>query len=125
MISDRMLNSARRPMVIASCAISSVVLVIIAFAPPVNITLGAILLLVGGLSMGMSPMSTLAVDIAGRRMSGTASGLLDAHGYAYAGLQAIVFSVLLDMAGSPWTLVFLIMAGTRVLSGFMIRTVKV
>ena len=125
MISDRMLNSARRPMVIASCAISSVVLVIIAFAPPVNITLGAILLLVGGLSMGMSPMSTLAVDIAGRRMSGTASGLLDAHGYAYAGLQAIVFSVLLDMTGSPWTLVFLIMAGTRVLSGFMIRTVKV
>jgi len=125
MISDRMLNSARRPMVIASCAISSVVLVIIAFAPPVNITLGAILLLVGGLSMGMSPMSTLAVDIAGRRMSGTASGLLDAHGYAYAGLQAIVFSVLLDMSGSPWTLVFLIMAGTRVLSGFMIRTVKV
>jgi len=51
--------------------------------------------------------------------------LLDAHGYAYAGLQAIVFSVLLDMSGSPWTLVFLIMAGTRVLSGFMIRTVKV
>ena len=124
-ISDRMLNSARRPMVIASCAISAVVLVVIAFAPPVNITLGAILLLVGGLSMGMSPMSTLAVDIAGRRMSGTASGLLDAHGYAYAGLQAIVFSVFLDMAGSPWTLVFLIMAGTRVLSGFMIRTVKV
>jgi len=125
LISDRWLNSARRPMVIVSCAISAVVLVIIAFAPPVNVTLGAILLLIGGLSMGMSPMSTLAVDIAGRRMSGTASGLLDAHGYAYAGLQAIVFSVLLDMAGSPWTLVFLIMAGTRILAGFMIRGVKV
>ncbi|PKB66161.1 MAG: hypothetical protein BZY81_07965 [SAR202 cluster bacterium Io17-Chloro-G4] len=125
LISDRLLNSARRPMVIASCAISAVVLVIIAFAPPVNVTLGAILLLVGGMSMGMSPMSTLAVDIAGRRMSGTASGLLDAHGYAYAGLQAIVFSVLLDMAGSPWTLVFLIMAATRIVSALMIRTVKV
>lgn len=125
LISDRLLNSARRPMVLASCAISSVVLVIIAFAPPVNIALGAILLLIGGLSMGLSPMSALAVDIAGRRMSGTASGLLDAHGYAYAGLQAIVFSVLLDMAGSPWTLVFLIMAGTRVVSGLMIRGVKV
>ena len=125
LISDRLLNSARRPMVIASCAISAVVLVIIAFAPPVNITLGAILLLIGGLSMGLSPMSTLAVDIAGRRMSGTASGLLDAHGYAYAGLQAIVFSILLDMAGSPWTLVFLIMAGTRVVCGFMIRGGKV
>ena len=125
LISDRMLNSARRPMVIASCAISAVVLIVIAYAPPLNVTLGAILLLIGGLSMGMSPMSTLAVDIAGRRMSGTASGLLDAHGYAYAGLQAIVFSVLLDMAGSPWTLVFLVMAGTRILSGFMIRGVRV
>ena len=123
-ISDRLLNSARRPMVIASCAISSVVLVIIAFAPPVNITLGASLLLIGGLSMGMSPLAALAVDIAGRRMSGTASGLLDAHGYAYAGLQAIVFSLVLDMTGSPWTIVFLAMAGTRVLSGFMISAVR-
>ena len=123
-ISDRLLNSARRPMVIASCAISSVVLVIIAFAPPVNITLGASLLLIGGLSMGMSPLAALAVDIAGRRMSGTASGLLDAHGYAYAGLQAIVFSLVLDMTGSPWSIVFLAMAGTRILSGFMISGVR-
>ncbi len=124
-ISDRLLNSARRPMVIASCGISAVVLVIIAFAPPMNITLGAVLLLIGGLSMGMSPMSTVAVDIAGRHMSGTSSGLLDAHGYAYAGLQAIVFSVLLDMAGSPWVIVFLIMAATRILAGAMIAKVQV
>ena len=124
-ISDRLLNSARRPLVIASCAVSALVLVIIAFAPPVNITLGAVLLLIGGLAMGMSPMSTVAVDMAGRRMSGTASGLLDAHGYAYAGLQAIVFSVVLDVASSPWTIVFLAMAGTRILSGAMMAKVKV
>ena len=124
-ISDRLLNSARRPMIIASCAISAVVLVILAFAPPVNVTLGALLLLIGGLSMGMSPISTVAVDIAGRRMAGTSSGLMDAHGYAYAGLQAIVFSVVLDIAGSPWSIVFLAMAGTRVLAGFMISAVRV
>ena len=125
LISDRLLNSARRPMVIASCAISAVVLIIIAFAPPVNVTMGALLLLIGGLSMGMSPMATVAVDLAGRRMSGTSSGLLDAHGYAYAGLQAIVFSVILDATGSPWTIVFLAMAGTRIVSGIMISPVKV
>ena len=112
-------------MVIASCGISAIVLVAIAFAPPVNITIGAVLLLIGGLSMGLSPMSTVAVDIAGRRMSGTSSGLLDAHGYAYAGLQAIVFSILLDMAGSPWVIVFLIMAAARVLAGAMIAKVRV
>ena len=124
-VSDRLLHSARRPMVLFSCAASTVVLVAIAFAPPVNVTLGAALLLLGGISMGLSPMSTVAVDIAGRRMSGTSSGLLDAHGYAYAGMQAIVFSIVLDMAGSPWPIVFLAMAGTRIVSAAMIAKVKV
>ena len=124
-ISDRLLHSARRPMVMFSCTVSSLVLVAIAFAPPVNVTLGAALLLLGGISMGISPMSTVAVDIAGRRMSGTSSGLLDAHGYAYAGMQAIVFSIVLDMAGSPWPIVFLAMAGTRIVSAAMISRVKV
>ena len=124
-ISDRLLNSSRRPMVIASCAISAVALVAIALAPPSNVLLGGTLLLIGGVSMGLSPISTIAVDIAGRRMSGTAAGLLDAHGYAYAGLQAIVFSLLLDLAGSPWPLVFVAMAGTRILSAAMISKVRV
>ena len=124
-ISDRYLGSRRQPMVIFSCAVSAVVLVGIALAPPVNVTLGAVLLLVGGLSMGMSPMSTVAVDIAGRHMSGTSSGLLDAHGYAYAGAQALIFAVVLDMAGSPWPIVFVAMAATRIISGIMISAVKV
>jgi OPA family glycerol-3-phosphate transporter-like MFS transporter len=124
-ISDRYLGSRRRPMVIFSCSVSALVLIGIALAPPVNVTLGAFLLLVGGLSMGMSPMSTVAVDIAGRRMSGTASGLLDAHGYAYAGAQALIFAAVLDMAGSPWPIVFVAMAVTRVISGIMISRVRV
>ncbi|MEC9287011.1 MAG: MFS transporter [Chloroflexota bacterium] len=124
-ISDRLLHSSRRPMVLISCGISAVVLVAIALVPPTNIALGAVLLLIGGIAMGISPMSTVAIDIAGRRMSGTSSGLLDAHGYAYAGLQAIVFSVVLDMTGSPWPIVFLTMAGARVLAAAMISAVKV
>ena len=124
-ISDRYLDSRRPPMVIFSCMVSALVLVGIAMAPPVNVTLGALLLLIGGLSMGMSPMSTVAVDIAGRRMSGTASGVLDAHGYAYAGAQALIFAAVLDMAGSPWPIVFIAMAVTRVVSAAMISRVKV
>ena len=125
LISDRLLHSARRPMVIFSCLLSAGALVALAFAPPVNVTLGAALLLWGGLAMGLSPLSAVAVDIAGRRMSGTAAGLLDAHGYAYAGLQAIIFSMLLDTVGSPWPVVFLAMAGTRIISAGMIAAVKV
>ena len=124
-ISDRYLDRRRQPMVIFSCMVSALVLVGIAMAPPVNVTLGALLLLIGGLSMGMSPMSTVAVDIAGRRMSGTASGVLDAHGYAYAGAQALIFAAVLDMAGSPWPIVFIAMAVTRVVSAAMISRVKV
>ena len=124
-ISDRYLGSRRMPMVIFSCTASSIVLVAIALAPPVNITLGAFLLLLGGLSMGMSPISTIAVDIAGRHMAATSSGLLDAHGYAYAGAQALIFAAVLDMAGSPWPIVFFAMAATRVVSGLMIYRVKV
>ncbi|PKB83061.1 MAG: hypothetical protein BZY88_03060 [SAR202 cluster bacterium Io17-Chloro-G9] len=125
LISDRLLQSARRPMVIVSCLISAAALVGIALAPPVNVALGAVLLLIGGVSMGLSPISTLAIDIAGRRMSGTSAGLLDAHGYAYAGLQAIIFSLVLDMTGSPWPVVFIAMAATRLISAGMINAVRV
>ena len=125
LISDRLLHSGRVPMVVVSCVISAVVLVAIALAPPTNAVVGALLLLIGGVSMGLSPISALAVDIAGRHMSGTSAGLMDAHGYAYAGLQAIVFSLVLDMSGSPWPVVFLAMAATRVLSAGMIARVRV
>ena len=125
LISDRLLHSARTPMVIASCLISAAALVGIALAPPVSVSLGAVLLLVGGIAMGLSPLATMAADMAGRRMSGTASGLLDAHGYLYAGAQALVFSVVLDVAGSPWPIVFLAMAATRIISALMISVVRV
>jgi sugar phosphate permease len=124
LISDRLLRSARRPMVLLSATVSALALVGIAILPPVHAGLGAALLFIGGFAMSMSPMAAIAVDIAGRHMSGTASGILDAHGYFYAGLQAIVFGLLLDTSGSPWPLLFLIMAATRVLCGGLILFVK-
>ena len=124
-ISDRFLNSQRRPLVISSCLASAGIIAVIALVPPSNEILGAALLLAGGVAMGMSPMSTVSVDIAGRRMAGTASGVLDAHGYLYAGAQALIFGAALDVAGSPWSAVFLVMAATRVVSAYMIKSVRV
>ena len=124
-ISDHFLKSQRRPLVISSCLASAGIIAAIALVPPSNEILGAVLLLAGGIAMGMSPMSTVSVDMGGRRMAGTASGVLDAHGYLYAGAQAIVFGLVLDMTGSPWPIVFLAMAATRVISIFMIRVVRV
>lgn len=124
-ISDHFLGSQRRPLVISSCIASAAIIAVIAVVPPSNEILGAVLLLTGGLAMGMSPMSTVSVDMGGRRMAGTASGVLDAHGYLYAGAQALVFGAVLDMTGSPWPIVFLAMAATRVVSTFMIWKVRV
>lgn len=61
--------------------------------------MGVTLLLIGAFAMSLSPLAAMAVDLAGRHLSGTASGVLDAHGYFYAGLQAIVFGLLLNMSG--------------------------
>ena len=124
-ISDKLLGSRRRPLVIASCFLSAAALVVIALAPPSNAWLGAALMLWGGVSMGVSLISTISVDLSGRKMAGTGAGVLDAHGYLYAGAQALLFSVLLDMAGSPWPIVFLVMAATRLISAAMISRVRV
>lgn len=124
-ISDKLLGSRRRPLVIASCFLSAAALVVIALAPPSNAWLGAALMLWGGISMGVSLISAISVDLSGRKMAGTGAGLLDAHGYLYAGAQAMAFSVLLDVTGSPWPIVFLVMAATRLLSAAMISRVRV
>jgi len=68
-ISDRWLSSSRRPMLVVSCVGSAFALVGVAVAPPSDPYLGAGLMLAGGISMGLSPISIIAVDLAGRRMS--------------------------------------------------------
>lgn len=125
LISDRLLGSRRRPLVIASCFLSAAALVAIALAPPSSAGLGAALMLWGGISMGVSLISAISVDLSGRKMAGTGAGVLDAHGYLYAGAQAMLFSVLLDVSGSPWPIVFLAMAATRLISAAMISRVRV
>jgi OPA family glycerol-3-phosphate transporter-like MFS transporter len=124
-ISDRFMDSQRRPMTVASAVISAIVLVAIAFAPADNEFLGAGLLLVGGFAMSLTLVAATAVDIGGRHMAGTASGLLDAHGYLYAGAQALIFSVILDASGSPWEIVFLAMAVTRLISAGIIWRIRI
>ena len=60
-----------------------------------------------------------------RDSAGTSSGLFDAHGYIYAGAQAIIFSIILDVANAPWAYVFLAMAFVRILSALILYKVKI
>jgi sugar phosphate permease len=83
-----------------------------------------VLLLLGGFTLALAPIGALAVDLAGRHMSGTAAGVLDAHGYLYAGFQAILIGWFLDISGRNWPVVFGVLALSRVLSALLILRVR-
>ena len=123
-ISDVILGGRRSPMIAASALISAAALIGLAIAPAENVYAGAVLLFIGAFAMSLSMTSTLVVDMAGPRYAATASGILDGHGYVYAGAQAIIFALVLDTAGAPWQWVFLGMAGARILSALIALRVK-
>jgi len=123
-ISDVLLGGRRSPMIAASAVISAAALVGLAVVPADNIYAGAVLLFIGAFAMSLSMTSTLVVDMAGPKYAATASGVLDGHGYVYAGAQAIIFALVLDTAGTPWQWVFLAMAASRILSALIAWRVK-
>ena len=75
-----------------------------------------ILMILGGFTLTMAPTTALGVALAGRKISGTASGLLDANAYLYNCLQAFAIGWILDATGSNWTLVFLLPSASRLIS---------
>jgi sugar phosphate permease len=123
-ISDVILNGRRSPMIAISAIVSAAALIGLALAPATNLYAGAALLFTGAFAMSLSMSSTLVVDMAGPRYAATASGVLDGHGYVYAGAQAIIFALVLDTAGAPWQTVFLAMAAARVLSALIAWRVR-
>ena len=96
----------------------------IAVAPAKSIPLAVFLLLIGGFTVNMSPIQALAVDLAGRRLAGTASGVLDAHGYIYGAVQAVFFGWLSLAVPNGWFCVFTVMAATRLIGVVAIWRVR-
>ena len=123
-ISDVLLGGRRSPMIATSALISAAALIGLAVIPAENIYAGAALLFIGAFAMSLSMTSTLVVDMAGPKYAATASGILDGHGYVYAGAQAIIFALVLDTTGAPWHLVFLGMAAARIISALIAWRVK-
>jgi sugar phosphate permease len=123
-ISDIALGGRRSPMIAISAVVSAAALVGLALVPATNLYAGAGLLFVGAFAMSLSMSSTLVVDLAGPRYAATASGVLDGHGYVYAGAQAIIFALVLDTVGAPWQTVFLAMAAARILSAIIAWRVR-
>ena len=123
LISDKFLSSNRKPLTLVSCIGSALVLFCICMVDPSYTKLGAILMLVGGVSLGMSQLPVMAVDFFGKDMSATTSSLVDAHGYFYAGVQAVIVSLIVGMLGN-WILVFILMGLVRILSAIVLLFVR-
>ena len=65
----------------------------------------------------------LAIDLVGRQLAGTGTGLLSVHGYIYGAMQAWLFG-LLSMVDGGWVLIFGAMALARFLSVAAISRVR-
>ncbi|MEE9273894.1 MAG: MFS transporter [bacterium] len=124
LISDRFFGSNRSIVIVISGLLSAAAIAGIALSPADNIPLAVFFLIVGGFTVNMSPIQTLAVDLAGRQLAGTASGVLDAHGYIYAALQAWFFGWLSLAVPNGWFWVFAIMAASRLVGVAAIWRVK-
>lgn len=112
-LSDRLFHGNRYQVMAIACATSGAILLAIAFTPAANVAFAMVLLLLVGFTVNLSPVAALAVDLAGRNLAGTASGVLDAHGYVYGALQAVLFGWLAVSGPYGWLLVFGAMALTR------------
>ncbi len=123
-ISDRWMEGRRSPMIVISCLATAAVLAGIVFASPANLPLGMGLMILGGFTLTMAPTTALGIDLAGRKIFGTASGLLDAHACLYNGLQALVIGWILDGTGGNWMLVFLRLAASRLRAAGVMGLVK-
>lgn len=125
LISDRLFHSNRSVVIVIGAILSAAAVMGIALSPADNIPLAVFLLIVGGFCVNLSTIQALAVDLAGRRLAGTAAGVLDAHGYIYGAIQAWFFGWLSLAVPDGWFWVFSIMAATRLIAVAAIWRVRV
>jgi sugar phosphate permease len=123
-VSDRLFKGNRSAVIMMAALLSASAIAGVALSPADSAALAALFLIVGGFAISMAPVHALAVDLAGRRLAGTATGLLTFHGYFYAAMQAWIFGWLSLASPDGWTWVFLIMAATRLLSAAAISRVR-
>ena len=123
-ISDRIFHGNRSTVIAISSLLSAISVMGMAIAPADSIPVAVVLLAVVGFTANLSPMAALAVDLAGRQLAGTASGVFDAHGYVYGALQATFFGWIVITFDQGWLMVFSAMAFTRIIGLLAILRVR-
>jgi len=114
-ISDRFFGSNRSHVIMLAGLFSASAVAGIALSPADNIPFAVGLLFLVGFTINMSPLPALAIDLVGRRLAGTGTGLLSVHGYVYGAIQAWIFGWLSMAVPNGWTWVFATMAVVRLI----------
>ena len=124
-LSDRIFHGNRSIVIAIGSVLSGLAVMGMALSPADSISIAVVLLATVGFTANLSPMAALAVDLAGRQLAGTASGIFDAHGYVYGAIQASLFGWVAMSFENGWFWVFAVMAFTRVIGLIAIWRVRV
>lgn len=125
-ISDRYFKSARYQIIMIYSAIAAVVGYLIAFMPTDSLTLGIVLMFLAGFFVYGShgPLWAFASDMGGRKMAGTALGLMDTVAYVGAGIQGVFIGWILTMSKGDFFWMFILIGSVQLLAGALIRIAK-
>lgn len=122
LLTDKVFKGRREPMLLLAAGVSVVLLCVFPFVKS-QLLASALLLVVGCASMVTGIIWTIAGDLGGRAMSGTATGILDWAIYMGSAAQSMIFGVVLDKTGS-WPAVFITIAVLYVIMVAMTMKVK-
>jgi OPA family glycerol-3-phosphate transporter-like MFS transporter len=122
-MSDRLFRARRSPMIVAYIGGATLVLFLIALVPIQSMGLFWALTLLffsGFFVLGIiGTLWTLAIDYGGRKVPGTAVGVLNGFNYLGAGVQGVLIGTLLQVSNNDWSLVFAVVAGLLAVGGIL------
>ena len=125
-ITDRLFGATRYQTASGFLLAAAGVTIAAGLAPPSNIVLGAILLLLVGIFVfaGEAPIWALCGDLVGKKQAGTAAGIMSWVCYMFAGLQAVVIGRILTLYPGSWKLLFILVAIIQLIGVRAIWAVK-
>lgn len=127
-MSDRFFHARRSPMIAAYIGGAVVVLMLIALVPIQRMGLTwalTLLFFAGFFVLGIiGTLWTLAIDFGGRKVPGTAVGVLNFFNYLGAGVQGLLIGTILQVSGGNWPLVFAVIAGLLLIGGIISLIVR-
>ncbi|SDH98958.1 MFS transporter [Propionivibrio dicarboxylicus] len=122
LISDRLLDKRRKPLMLLTALCTSVMMYSLVYAPNDAITLSALLFMAGFLlSIGYSAFSVYAMGATTKEVYPVAYGLVNTGGQLGGAVAPLVVGMILDAFN--WNVVFMALAASSILTLLIIATI--